>query len=404
MEHPDEVRLQEAEEAFRLQPWDSARRRRFARELLAAGETRAAHSLIRDGLPPEQLGAIGSCIHKLFDELFGPNSHSDWRFLAKGTSNLALIRHEASPVGPLFTKVLTLGGRDVWHELAINRALMGAVPPWDRVTPRVYDVRVDLGANLALITSEFFDGRFVGPDIAEGERFAGLLSLLTQYASPEAAMTLRALLAPHERSGMHSRLDRNARDWQRIGRGLFRHQQKMSRVVLGLRWLDTPTGSKLMFDWIARRLKGLDDSGLLRSQWRDIERTWRRHRAWRWLDPARDFTLAHADFGTHNVMVNNETNTWAVIDFNSLIAAPAGIDLAGALGRQPFAGTFMQERVLPGLDECAPPWLWNPRQQLLFHLSLLAHKLSMTEPNPQAHEAGDLEQLLDRISRIIHED
>lgn len=391
--------LEAAERNFRQRPRSTDARQAFAWALQKVGEEGRADALVRAGLPAAQRRSIEAGVAAMLAERYGLAAHkSGWRYRVGGTSNIAFIHHERSPDGPLYTKVVGLWRPHVRQEVALNRALVHAAGPWETVTPRIYDVRVVPRSRLALITGEFF----AGVRVPMPESFEALVGLLSRYASPEATTSLRAALAPHERPGMPSWLDRSWREWPWIGGILMLQPHKIS--VRKLRWLDHEAGSRLLLNWITRRLQRLPLPVRVRRLGREVAGAWLQGRARRRFDPARDFTLAHGDYGAHNVMATPTRDRWAVFDFNSLMAAPASIDLARILGSQAFGGSFMQSRALPHLLSHAPDWLWNATQRLLFLLLLLSHKLWFTRRELLAEPELDLEPLLLRLAEAIGED
>jgi hypothetical protein len=388
------AKLAAAERAVQQQSKHRKSRRRYARALIAAGDPESADALLRSSLPPRQRRSIEAGIRAMFTERIGvsPDTCSS-RFLAGGQSNIAFIRHDSTPLGPLCTKVVGLWRPFGRQEVAINRALMTADGPWRTVTPRVYDVRVDPTTQLALITSEFFAGKRLPP----GQGFAQLLGLLASFASPPAAEQLRAALQPHERPGKPSWLDRSLREWPRIG-GIYVLQPHKVGIRL-FRWLDTRFGSLLLFSWMQRQIRNLLPHHHRHAQ--EIADKWERHTSWRAIDPKRDYTLAHGDYGSHNVMFDADQNRSTVIDFNSLMAAPATIDLAHILYHHPYGGEFMQNCALPQLHTHAPDWLWSPPQRLLFLTLLLAYKLWFVRPPLLRDPEEDIEPLLVALSDAI---
>jgi hypothetical protein len=393
-----EEQLAATARALALQPRNREARRAHARALSRAGAVEAADAIVRAGLSAGQLRAIERGIAGMFGATFGgAQPGSDWHFLAEGRANLATIRHPSSPAGPLYTKVVDLYRPHVRREVVLNRALMVAGDPWATITPKVHDVRVDAQQRLALITSAFFEGERG----TQEEAFEPLLTLLTSFASPDASRALRAALAPFERSRKASWLDRSWRDAPRIvGVLLFKRRKIDPRLP---RWLDTAAGSLSLLHWLQERGRTLQIGGALQRHLGEAVGLWRRRRSWRRFDPARDFTLAHGDYGLHNVRVSPTRDRWAVFDFNALMAAPASIDLARILGGYPFDGAFVQARALPHLDAHAPAWLWNPPQRLLFLLLLLAHKLRPSYRLQRSDPDADLEPLLAALAQGIRQ-
>ena len=388
MDEAIRARLEGAEKVFRANPNRREARRRYARALVAAGDADAADALLRAAMPARVLRRIDRAVRELLAERVGVSPETcRSRLQAGGMSNVAFLRHDPTPLGPLYTKVVALGRPHVRQEVAINRALITAGGPWREVTPRVYDVRLLPGTRLALITGEFFSSQ--RPPAAEG--FGRLLELLLGYASPAAAAELRAALRPHERPGAPSWLDRSPREWPWIGGIHLLQPQKIS--VRLLRWLDTRVGSLALFDWMQRRIRTLLPARH-HTHAREVAQAWQRHRSWRRIDPTHDHTLAHGDYGLHNVIHNPSSDRSVVIDFNSLMAAPPTIDLARILAPHPYQSDLMQHQALPHLQRHAPNWLWNPTQRLLFHTALIAHKLWFVKPLSLATPEEDLEPLL----------
>ena len=390
------AQLNAAAAAFRAEPTRRILRRRYARALVASGELEAADALIRAGLSREHARAIDRAIHTLFTATGLNPASITTRFTGSGQANFAFLRHDSTLLGGLCTKVVGLWRPNAAHEVGVNRALMAATGPWPHLTPRVLDVRVDRDAQLALITSEWFEG--ANPQLPE--HFEALLSVLCGYASPLARDHLRAAARPSEGPSARSLLDRRRREWQRIAAvHLLRRERVNARLF---HWLDTPAGSLTLWDWLQRQARIL----LPRQEQRvaEIARQWRRRRSWRRINRERDYTLSHGDFGPHNVLVHPPSGRRVVIDFNSLVVAPPTVDLARALAYFPFRSDFIQATVLPHLTAHAPAWLWNPTQRLLFFSLLLTRTLWLMREGDIERPAEDLEPLVEAVAIAVASD